>query len=75
MTEKILALVDGSIYAESVCHYAAWAAQRLGAPVEAMHVLGRREAPEKADLSGALRLGARTAILAELAQRDPKGGK
>ncbi len=75
MTEKILALVDGSVYAESVCHYAAWAAQRLGAPVEAMHVLGRREAPEKADLSGALRLGARTAILAELAELDARRAK
>jgi len=75
MTEEILALVDGSIYSESVCHHAAWVAQRLGAPVEVMHVLGRREAPEKADLSGALQLGARTAILNELAELDAQRAK
>jgi nucleotide-binding universal stress UspA family protein len=75
MTEKILALVDGSIYSESVCRHAAWAAQRLAAPVEVMHVLGRREAPEKADLSGALQLGARTAILNELAELDMQRAK
>ncbi len=75
MTEKILALVDGSIYSESVCHHAAWAAQRLGASVEVMHVLGRREAPEKSDLSGALQLGARTALLTELAELDAQRAK
>ena len=65
MTDKILALVDGSIYSESVCHHAAWAASRLNSGVDLLHVLGRREAPT-GDLSGALRLGARTAILNEL---------
>ena len=69
MTDRILALVDGSIYSESVCHHAAWAASRLGAGVDLLHVLGRREAPT-ADLSGALRLGARTALLSELAELD-----
>jgi hypothetical protein len=48
-----LALVDGSVYSESVCDHAAWAAKRTGAPsVELIHVLGRREAPETTDLSG-----------------------
>jgi nucleotide-binding universal stress UspA family protein len=69
MTDKILALVDGSIYSESVCHHAAWAASRLGAGVDLLHVLGRREAPT-GDLSGTLRLGARTALLEELAELD-----
>jgi nucleotide-binding universal stress UspA family protein len=75
MKERILALVDGSIYSESVCRHAAWVAQWLRAPVEVMHVLGRREAPEKADLSGALQLGARTAILTELAELDERRAK
>ena len=69
MTDKILALVDGSIYSESVCHHAAWAASRLKAGVDLLHVLGRREAPT-GDLSGTLRLGARTALLEELAELD-----
>jgi nucleotide-binding universal stress UspA family protein len=75
MTERVLALVDGSIYSESVCHYAAWVASRLGAPVEVMHVLGRREAPETLDLSGALQLGARSALLNELAELDAQRAK
>lgn len=41
---KILALIDGSAYAQSVCDLAAWAATRTGAEVELLHVLGRREA-------------------------------
>ena len=74
MTDKILALVDGSIYSESVCHHAAWAASQLGAGVDLLHVLGRREVPI-GDLSGALRLGARTALLEELAQLDVQRAK
>jgi len=74
MTDRILALVDGSIYSESVCHHAAWAASRLKAGVDLLHVLGRREAPT-GDLSGALRLGARTALLNELAALDEQRAK
>jgi len=75
MTDKIIALVDGSIYSESVCHHAAWIAQRTAAPVELIHVLGRREAPEKTDLSGAIRLGARTKLMEELAELDAQRAK
>jgi len=75
MTDKIIALVDGSIYSESVCHHAAWIAQRTAAPVELIHVLGRREAPDKADLSGAIRLGARTKLMEELAEIDAQRAK
>ena len=74
-TQKIIALVDGSIYSASVCHHAAWISQRTGAPVELIHVLGRREAPEKQDLSGAIALGARTALLEELAELDAQRAK
>ena len=75
MTQKIIALVDGSIYSESVCNHAAWISQRTDAPVELIHVLGRREAPEKQDLSGSIRLGARTALLEELAELDAQRAK
>lgn len=70
MTDKILALVDGSAYSESVCHHTAWIAGRLNAHVDVMHVLGRREAGGPQNLSGALTLGARSALLAELAAAD-----
>jgi nucleotide-binding universal stress UspA family protein len=73
--QKIVALVDGSIYSASVCDHAAWISQRTGAPVELIHVLGRREAPQTADRSGAIALGARTALLAELAELDAQRAK
>ncbi len=75
MTGKIIALVDGSIYSESVCHHAAWISQRTGAPVELIHVLGRREGSGSADLSGSIRLGARTALLQDLADLDAQRAK
>ncbi|MFN4128821.1 MAG: universal stress protein [Paracoccaceae bacterium] len=70
MTDKILALVDGSVYSESVCHHTVWIAGRLNASVDVMHVLGRRETGGSQNLSGALTLGARSSLLAELAAAD-----
>lgn len=75
MTDKIIALVDGSIYSESVCNHAAWIASRTEAPVELIHVLGRREAPAQHDLSGSIRLGARSQLLEELAALDAQRAK
>jgi len=66
--QKVIALVDGSIYSQSVCEHAAWVASRTGWGVEILHVLGRREGVDKTDLSGSIALGARTALLEELAE-------
>jgi len=74
MSDRIIALVDGSIYSRSVCENAAWIATRTGAPVEVLHVLGRREAASS-DLSGAIGLGARTEILEELSAVDEARSK
>ncbi|WP_099824383.1 universal stress protein [Oceaniglobus indicus] len=73
--DKILTLLDGSAYSESVCHHTAWIARKLNASVEAMHVIGRRAGSESPDLSGALRLGARSAILQELSSLDEQWAK
>jgi nucleotide-binding universal stress UspA family protein len=73
--DKILALLDGSAYSESVCHHTAWIARKLNAGVEAMHVLSRPEGGAPADLSGALRLGARSALLEELSALDVQRAK
>ena len=70
MTDKIIALVDGSIYSKSVCEQAAWAAKRTGAPVDVLHVIGRRDQAGSSDLSGSIALGARTALLEELSRLD-----
>ncbi|MCC5965048.1 MAG: universal stress protein [Natronohydrobacter sp.] len=75
MSDKIIALVDGSVYAASVCDHAAWIAGRTGAPVELLHVLGRREGAATQDRSGAIALGARTALLTELAALDAQRAK
>ncbi|SFG64443.1 Nucleotide-binding universal stress protein, UspA family [Palleronia marisminoris] len=75
MTTKIIALVDGSTYSRSVCDHAAWIAGRATWEVELMHVLGRREGGGTADLSGAISLGARSALLQELSSLDEKRSK
>jgi len=74
-TTKLLALIDGSAYSKSVCDHVAWAAARMDAAVDIVHVLGRREAPEQRDLSGSIRLGARTALLEELSDLDERRSK
>lgn len=74
-TQKIVALVDGSIYSASVCDHAAWIVSRTGAPVELIHVLGRREASDTHDHSGAIALGARTALMEQLAELDAQRAK
>lgn len=75
MTTKILALVDGSTYATSVCHAAAWIAKRLGGGVDLLHILPDTHSKGSGDLSGALKLGARTALLEELVALDAQRAK
>lgn len=68
---KIIALVDGSVYSRSICDHAAWIASRTGAAVEILHVLGKRPTEDsRSNLSGNIALGARTALLEELTERD-----
>ncbi|WP_294621994.1 universal stress protein [uncultured Roseovarius sp.] len=74
-TNTVIALVDGSSYAESVCHHTAWIAARNDWKVKLYHVMGRRDAVEKQDLSGAIRLGARTRLLEQLSELDAERAK
>lgn len=72
----LIALIDGSGYSQSVCDLTRWVAERTDASVDLMHVLGRRGVgSEPADLSGSLKLGARTALLKELADLDQQKNK
>src|SRR6056297_3232467 len=74
-TKTLIALVDGSAYSESVCHHAAWIAGKAGWKVKLYHVMGRRDATDKQDLSGAIRLGARTRLLEQLSELDAERAK
>jgi nucleotide-binding universal stress UspA family protein len=75
MTNILLALVDGSTYSKSVCDHAAWAAARMDAEVDLLHVLDRQPGAGKSDLSGSIALGARTALLEELSSLDEQRAK
>lgn len=73
---KIIAFIDGSLYSESVCDHAAWVAGRTGAEVEVLHVLGRRElSTVPGNLSGSIGLGARSALLEQLAESDAQAAR
>ncbi len=70
---KLIAFLDGSGYSKSVCDHAAWIAGKVDGSVKLIHVLGRRsESDAPRDLSGSIGLGARTALLEELAELDGK---
>jgi nucleotide-binding universal stress UspA family protein len=76
MMTNLMAFIDGSIYAKSVCDHAAWLTGRTGAAVELIHVLGRHGvSSEPENLSGNIGLGARTALLEELAELDAKNAR
>ncbi len=68
---RILTCTDGSVYAHSVYHYAAWAATQLGAEVKVLHMLDPlHDDPLNADFSGSIGLGARTALMEELVELE-----
>ncbi len=70
--KKILTLIDGSAYAKPACEYTAWMAE--DAQVELLNVIEKPKAPTD-DHSGAIRLGARTKLLEELAALDHERAK
>lgn len=73
---RVLAAVDASSFAGSVCDYGAWAALRMGAHLEFVHVIDRH--PETAstwNLSGSLNLEDREGLLQELTSVDEHRSK
>lgn len=69
---RVLAAIDTSVYTESVCRHAAWAATRLAAPLEFVHVIDPVEQTAPVDLSGNLALGEQETLLLELSALDEK---
>jgi len=70
-----MACIDGSPSAAAVCDCAAWASQRLDAPLTLLHVLDQQQYPATGNLSGIIGLGSREYLLEELAALDEKRSK
>ena len=67
---NVMACIDGSSAAAAVCDYAAWAAQRLNAPLVFLHVLERTDEAPASDLSGSIGMDAQAHLLEQLASLD-----
>lgn len=68
---KVLACVSQSELAGHVADHAAWAAARLGAPLELLHVIERHpELGSGDDRSGAIGIDAKEALLSKLSADD-----
>ena len=75
MADNVIACIDDSNYAQAVCDGAAWAAQKLQAPLHLLHVLDYVHGLGERNLSGTLGFGAQETLLEELAELDEKRGK
>lgn len=72
----ILACTDGSTYARSVYQHSAWAAARLSAAVEVLHVIDHhRERTPTHDLSGAIGFDASAELTEELTKLEEAQGR
>ena len=73
---SVLACVDGAKLTEAVCDYAAWIAQRTGAPLALMHTIDHH--PETAtamDLSGNIGVDSRDQLLEDITRLDEERNK
>jgi nucleotide-binding universal stress UspA family protein len=69
--KKVLACVDQSTYGQSVTDFATWAAHRMQAPLELLHVIDRHPRLESGqDHSGAIGFGAQESLLQQLSDED-----
>jgi nucleotide-binding universal stress UspA family protein len=75
MSLNVIACIDDSRYAEAVCDYAAWSAQRMAAPLTLLHALDEPHGEGRKNLSGSIGFGAQEALLQELALLDEKRAK
>ena len=75
MIKKVMACIDASPYAEAVCDYSVWAANRLSAPLSMLHILDKAQHTNTPDLSGTIGLGSQEILLEQLAELDEKHAK
>jgi len=74
--QKIVACVDQSEFARCVTDYAAWAAKRINAPLELLHIIDRHpETSSSDDHSGAIGFNAQENLLSRLSDEDEARSK
>ena len=74
--KSILACIDASAYAESVCDLAVWVAQRSACAIALLHVIQRNDSiSARNDWSGAIGLGVKTELLEALTAIDETHAK
>jgi nucleotide-binding universal stress UspA family protein len=74
--DKVLACVDHSHFADHVTDAAAWAARRMAAPMELLHIIHRHtETASGSDRSGAIGFNAQQHLLTELSEQDEARSK
>ena len=74
--QKVLACIDGSKLSESVCDYAVWIAQRVGAPLKLLNTIDHHhETTSHTDLSGNLGVDSREHLLEEIANEEQRQSK
>lgn len=66
----ILTCTDGSLYSPSIYQHASWAAIRLDAAVQILHVIEREEIHAPRDLSGSIGYQASDQLMEELTRLD-----
>ncbi|MGY6277524.1 universal stress protein [Methylomonas sp. MgM2] len=72
----VLACVDGAKLTEAVCDYAAWIAQRVGAPLSLMHTIDHHpETANMMDLSGNIGVDSLDQLLEDIARLDEQRNK
>ena len=72
---KIIACIDGSILAKTVCDTAIWASKRLSHGIVFLHAIDKKQQHGADDLTGSIGLGARTALLNKMVELDEQRGK
>ncbi|MBU3002399.1 universal stress protein [Paraglaciecola arctica] len=72
---KIMTCVDGSAITDAVTDAAIWASKKLNKPICFLHTLEKEQQHGADDFSGAIGLGARSALLEEMTLLDEKRGK
>ncbi len=68
--DKVLACIDGSVVSEYVCDYAAWIALTVKRRLKLLHTIEQNPEAAVLDYSGAIGLGSRQELLAELTEAE-----